>query len=144
MQSKTNKPTFLYWFISVIGLIWNLMGVDAYINQVYRTERFKDMYTESQLEIINNLPVFYTIVFTVAVFASVLGCVFLLLRKKIATYALLIALIAIIIQVSYNLFLNEGKEMYGTMEYSMLFLIPLFGLILFWNAKNALKKGYLS
>ena len=143
MTSETNKPSIAFWIIGIIGLIWNAMGVDGYINQTYKTERFKSMYSEEQLEIIFNLPSWVTAAFAIAVFASVIGCILLLFRKKIAKSFLLVGLLAVIVQSTYNIFINPGKEMYGTMEYSMLVMIPLISVFLYWYAKKCADDGIL-
>ena len=83
MTTNSNKPNLAFWIIAIIALIWNAMGVDAYIQQAYKTDRFKSMYSEDQLEIINNLPSWYTAIFAIAVFVSVLGCILLIMRKKL-------------------------------------------------------------
>ena len=144
MTTTSTKPSIAFWIISIIGLIWNSMGVDGYINQAFKTERFKSMYTEEQLDIIFNLPPWVTAAFAVAVFSSVLACILLLLRKKSAKIFFLIGLIAVIVQSTYNIFMNPGKEMYGSMEYSMLIMIPLFSVFLFWYSKKCADDGILS
>lgn len=131
MSTTTTKPSVFFWVIGIIGLIWNSMGVDGYINQAYKTERFKSYYTEEQLDIIFNLPMWVTAAFAIAVFSSVLACILLLMRKKLAKNFFFIGLIAVIVQTTYNIFLNPGKEMYGSMEYSMLIMIPLFSIFLY-------------
>lgn len=122
------------------------MGVDAYLQQAYRTERFQEMYknTPQFLEIINNLPSWYTAVFAIAVFISTLGCLLLLLRKKMATQVFLVALIAVVIQTLYNLFMNEGRAHYETFQYVMLIMIPLFSLFLYSYAKKASFNRWIS
>jgi hypothetical protein len=67
-MSESKKPNVGFWVISSIALIWNLMGVDGYLNQTYKTERFKSMYSEEQLEIIFNSPSWVTAAFAMAVF----------------------------------------------------------------------------
>lgn len=143
-MSSINKPTTGYWVISIIALIWNAMGVSAYLQQAYQTDSFKAMNTPEQLEIINRLPSWYTAIFATAVFASLLGCIFLLLRKKFAVNLFKIGLLAVIIQTVYNLFMNEGRENYGTFEYSMLLMIPFASIFLVWFSKNVSTKGWLS
>lgn len=143
MTSNTNKPNTLFWIIGIIALIWNSMGIDGYINQVYQTERFKTMYTEEQLEIIFNIPSWVTAAFAVAVFSSVIACILFLMRKKLAKTFFLIGLIAVILQTIYNVFMNPGKEMYGVMEYSMLIMIPLFAVFLYWYTKKCADDGIL-
>ncbi|MFY9242618.1 MAG: hypothetical protein WAO74_06290 [Polaribacter sp.] len=143
MSEDQKKPGVLFWVIGVIAFIWNSMGIDGYLNQTYKTERFKSMYTEEQLEYIFNSPSWVTGVFAIAVFSSVIGCILLLLRKKLATTFFLIGLLAVIAQTGYNLFMNPGKELYGSMEYSMLIMIPLFAVFLYWYSKKCIKNGIL-
>lgn len=143
-MSSLNKPTAGYWVISIIALIWNAMGVSAYLRQAYQTDSFKAMNTPEQLEIINRLPSWYTAVFAAAVFASLLGCIFLLLRKEFAVTLFKVGLLAVIIQTIYNLFMNEGRDNYGPFEYSMLLMIPITSIFLVWFSKNVSAKGWFS
>jgi hypothetical protein len=143
MRTILRKPSILFWVIGVIGLIWNSMGVDGYLNQTYKTDRFKTMYSQEQLEIIFNLPSWVTAAFAIAVFSSVIACILLLMRKKLAKTFFLVGLIAVIVQTTYNIFLNPGRDMYRTVEYSMLIMIPLFSIFLLWYTKRCITKGYL-
>ncbi|MGK0307490.1 MAG: hypothetical protein ACI8RP_000442 [Urechidicola sp.] len=143
-MSSLNKPSMGFWVISIAAFIWNAMGVSAYLRQAYQTDSFKAMNTPEQLEIINRLPSWYIAVFAAAVFASLLGCIFLLLRKEFAVTLFKLGLLAVIIQTVYNLFMNEGKENYGTFEYSMLLMIPIASIFLVWFSKNVSSKGWLS
>ena len=145
MSHSLNKPNIGFWVIGVIALLWNAMGVDAYIQQAYNTARHQEMYPDpKQLEIANNLPSWLTAVFAIAVFAGALGCISLLLRKKIANFLFRISLLAVVIQTVYNVFMNEGKEFYGTFEYSMLILIPIIAFFLMVYSKKSIEKGWLS
>lgn len=38
MTDKINKPTSAFWIISAVALLWNIMGVIAYLGQAYMTE----------------------------------------------------------------------------------------------------------
>jgi len=144
MTTDTNKPNSIFWVIGITGLIWNLMGLDGYINQSYQTERFKSMYSEEQLEIILNLPPWVTAAFAVAVFSSVSACIFLLLKKKIAKTFFIIGLLAALVQTTYNLFINPGRNMFESIEYAMLIMIPIISVFLFWYSKKCTDDGMLS
>lgn len=84
----TTKPPVWFWIISILALIWNSMGVNQYLQQAYNTEAFKSMVSTEELEMIGQLPTWYTAVFAIAVFAGALGCILLLLRKKLAYFVL--------------------------------------------------------
>jgi len=144
MKTNATKPNTLFWVIGILGLIWNAMGVDQYINQAYQTERFKMMHSEEQLEIIFNLPTWVTAAFTISVFSSVLACILLLLRKKLAKFFFLIGLIAVFIQTSYNIFMNPGRNLFGVLEYALLIMIPLFSLFLYWYTKKCVDDEMLT
>jgi hypothetical protein len=145
MSESTNKPNPIFWMIGIIALLWNSMGVDAYIQQAYNTERHQAMYPEpKQLEIVNNLPSWLSAVFAIAVFAGLLGCILMLFKKKMANLFFKFSLFAVIIQTIYNLFINEGKDMYGAFEYSMLISIPIAAIFLMLYSKKSTEKGWLS
>ncbi|MEZ4841105.1 MAG: hypothetical protein R2821_06215 [Flavobacteriaceae bacterium] len=141
--SKT-KPPVWFWIISVIALLWNAMGVNAYIQQAYKTDSFKAMYTEEQLDMIANTPAWATAAFAVAVFGSILGCLGLLLRKKWAKSLFILSLLGIIVQMTYNLFISKAMEVYGPGAVIMPILVLVVGVFLLWYSKKAIAKKWLA
>lgn len=141
--SKT-KPPVWFWIISVIALLWNAMGVNAYIQQAYKTDSFKAMYTEEQLDMIANTPVWATAAFAVAVFGGILGSLGLLFRKKWAKSLFLLSLLGIIVQMTYNLFISKAMEVYGPGAVIMPILVLVVGVFLLWYSKKAIAKKWLA
>ena len=41
MENNNNKPTTTFWIIGVIALLWNIMGVLAYLGQAYMTDEVR-------------------------------------------------------------------------------------------------------
>jgi hypothetical protein len=144
MTTQENKPSWLFWTIAFSSIIWNSMGVHAYLQQAYKTEHFQSMYSEEQQTMIHQLPSYYTAVFAIAVFFSVMASLLLLARNKLAISIFFIALIAVILQTGFNVFIYEGRELYGSMEYLMLAFIPLVSLFLYRYSKKALTKMWIS
>lgn len=144
MSNSTNNPNVAYWVIGVLSLIWNAMGVNAYVQQAYDTEAHRAQYSAEQLEIMSNLPVWYTALFAIAVFAGALACIMMLLRKKSANFLFKLSMYAVLLQTVYNLFMNEGTEFYGAFEYSMLISIPVVAIFLVIYVKKATNKEWLS
>jgi len=143
-NESTNKPPVWFWIVSVIGLIWNGMGVNQYLQQAYNTESFQAMYTSEQLEMINNTPSWATAAFAIAVFGGLLGCFALLLRKKWAKSVLLLSLIGIIVQMVYNFFISNAMEVYGPGAVIMPIMVLVVGIFLVWFAKKGIAKSWLS
>lgn len=99
--NSTQKPPIWFWIVAVIGLIWNGMGINQYLQQAYNTEGYQAMYTAEHLLFEENLPMYVKAAFAIAVFLGFFGFVFLLLRKKLGYTLLLVSLIAVIIQMSF-------------------------------------------
>ncbi|WP_372936408.1 hypothetical protein [Seonamhaeicola sp.] len=137
-NSTTIKPPFWFWIISVIALVWNGMGVNAYLQQAYNTESYRAMYTKEQLEIAANMPVWVTAAFAIAVFSGALASIGLLLRKSWSVKLWILSLIAVIIQMGYIL-INEYASSIG-----MTIMIIVFAFLFVWFARKSKAKGWLS
>ena len=138
------KPSTSFWVISVIALLWNLMGVNAYIQQAFKTDSFKAMYNEEQLKMIAEAPAWATGAFAIAVFGGFLGCVLLLMRKKIAKTIFMFSLIGILVQMYYNFFVIDSIAVYGPGAMAMPIMVILFAVFLIWYANFCTKKNWIA
>ena len=139
MSESTNKPNTGFWIIAVVALIWNLMGVMAYLTRAFITEEMiAALPKEAQAEFLVEYPAWYTGAFAIAVFGGAFGALFLLLKKKLATTLFLLSAIGAIAQHIY-LFMNV--EMNDLVMPIMVILVCIF---LVWYSKNAAKKGFIS
>tara|TARA_R110002049_G_scaffold188124_10_gene356434 strand:+ start:921 stop:1340 length:420 start_codon:yes stop_codon:yes gene_type:complete len=137
-EQSSNKPPIWFWIVSVIALIWNAMGINAYLQQAYDTESYRTMYSEEQLEIAANMPSWVTAAFAIAVFAGTLGAIGLLLRKKWATKLWLLSLLAVIVQMGYILINGYVSNMVVTI------MIIVFAFVFVWFSRMSASKGWLS
>lgn len=143
-MTNSNKPTTLFWIIAVAALIWNGLGVMSYIGQAFMTDEVKAALPETERALYENIPAWVTAAFAIAVFAGLLGSIFLLARKKAARFVFLISLIAILAQMSYNLFMSKAAEVYGPGGVIMPVMVILIGVFLLMYSKKAIEKGWLS
>ncbi|PKQ44941.1 hypothetical protein [Confluentibacter flavum] len=137
MTNYKVKPPVWFWIVSVIALFWNVMGVDQYLGQAYKTDRWRLALTEAQLEMASNLPAWLTAAFAIAVFTAVLGSIGLLLRKKWSYSLFIISLIAVIVQMGYVL--AQG-HFYGI---AMTISIIAFAVFLVWFSKKSISKDWI-
>lgn len=137
------KPSTSFWVISVIALLWNLMGAKAYLDQAYVTDSFKAMYNEEQLKMIAEAPSWATGAFAIAVFGGVLGCILLLMRKQLAKTIFVISLIGILVQMYYNFFVIDSMAVYGPGALVMPIMVILFALFLIWYSKYCIQKNWI-
>ena len=92
---STNKPPVWFWVVSVLALIWNIIGVMSYLAQAYTSVEDLEKMTQAQRELFESQPAWVTGAFAIAVFGGTLGCIALLLRKKWAKPILIISLLGI-------------------------------------------------
>ncbi|OIQ27533.1 MAG: hypothetical protein BM564_12230 [Bacteroidetes bacterium MedPE-SWsnd-G2] len=134
--SKPKIPTW-YWVASILGLIWNLMGVSQYIAQAYMTDDQLSQLTLEEQQMYADLPSWYIACFALAVFSGAIGCFALVFKKKLAYPFLLVSLLFATIQMSYVAFVLK-------MANPMTPLIILVGIGLVYLSKVAIKKQWIS
>ena len=143
MTNSTTKPTALFWTISIIALLWNIMGVFAYLGQAYMTEDALALLPEAEQAYYANVPMWVTAAFAIAVFTGFLGSVALIVKKKWAKPMFLISFITVVAQVVYNLIIQDFVSLGGTR-----IILPLVTLavaaFLIWFAKNSIAKRILN
>lgn len=143
MTDKTIKPTSAFWIISVAALIWNIMGVIAYLGQAYMTEKVLKALPITEQEYYNNVPAWVTGAFAIAVFAGLFGCLGLLMRKKWATFLFIISLVAVIAQFIYNLFIQKFVEL-SVEKIIWPIVVFVIAILLVFLSRKAAKEGWIS
>ena len=143
-MSYQRKPTKLFWLISTLALIWNLIGVFNYLTQAFMTDEILASLPLDQQLMYQKVPAWVTAAFALAVFSGTIGAVLMLLKKKIATTFFILSFIGIISQMSYGLLINENTDSYGPMGLIMPFMIISIGGYLIWYSKKAAEYTWLS
>lgn len=146
MTSETSiKPPVWFWIVSAVALIWNLMGVGAYISDATMSQ--EDMvknYGQVLADAAAMQPAWVTGAYALAVFGGALGCLLLLLRKKIAVWPLIVSLIAVFLQQGYLWFVS-GVMAHVPMGNKIMYIsIPIVAILLVLFARKGTAKGWLT
>ena len=144
MTNYLRKPTGLFWIISSMALVWNLMGVFNYLTQAFMTNEVLASLPKDQQLLYEDVPAWVTAAFATAVFSGTLGALLLLLKKKIASTFFILSFIGIIIQMTYGLLISENTNGYGPMGLIMPLMIIAIGGYLIWYSKKAAEHRWLS
>ncbi len=142
-MTTTNKPSAVFWIIAVIALIWNGMGAMAYVGQQMMTPEALDLLPEAERALYNDIPVWATSAFAIAVWGGLLGALLMLFRKKWAKTLFLISLLGIIVQMIYNFFISGAMDVYGPGGMIMPIMVIVIGIFLVWYCNKAIAKGWL-
>ena len=144
MTNYLRKPTGLFWIISSMALVWNLMGVFNYLTQAFMTNEVLASLPEDQQLLYEDVPAWVTAAFATAVFSGTLGAILLLLKKKVASNFFILSFVGIIIQMTYGLMISENTNSYGPLGLLMPLMIIAIGGYLIWYSKKAAEHRWLS
>ena len=144
MNEQSSKTPIVFWIISVLGLLWNGFGIVNWIRQTFMSESFLEGMPEEQLVLFENVPMWLTLVFGIAVIAGTLGCIGLLMKKKWAVPVFLVSLIAIIVQMGYSMSLAEYRDVMGPMFFIFPLVLILVGVLLYLYARRLAGRDFLN
>ena len=148
MTNSMNKPPVWFWVISVIALLWNAMGIMAYLADAFMTDELISQLDERQQAFqALEFPAWYTACYALAVFCGFLGCVFLLMKKSWAKPMFIISFIAVLGQTLHNYVLNDiyadMNLSVTTFELIMAISIPVVAILLILFSRDSAEKGWL-
>ncbi len=132
-----------FWIISGIFLLWNLMGVMAFVMQLTMSDEALAAPPEAQRDLYLGTPVWATAAFAVAVFGGTLGCILLLMRKAWAVPVLILSLVGIATQMFHAFFLSPALEVLGAGGLVMPILVTAGAIFLIWYSRNARSKDWI-
>ncbi len=107
---KSINPPAWYWVAAVLALLFESLGCFFYLAEVRLTPEQIAMMPLDQAAMLSARPAWYYAAFGVAVWVGLAGAVGLLLRRAWAVPALLISLVAVIIQFSAVLIVPEMRN----------------------------------
>ena len=137
------KPTTTFWIIGVLALLWNSIGIMAYLEQAYMSREDLESLPVAEQAFYNNLPGWVTAVFAIAVFLGTLGCIALLMKKKWATILFSVSLIAVIAHFIRNVFIQTDMEV-SVVNMIWSVVVLLIALFLVWYSKKSTSNGWIS
>lgn len=142
-MSNTTKPNTIFWVIGIVALLWNILGVGAYLAQAYMPNEALEMLTQGEQDYYNNYPAWATGSFAIGVFGGLLGSIALLMRKKIAILLFTLSLLGVLGQQVYNFFLQDFIALDGTKMIGPIVII-IICFFLLWFAKAQKQNGVIS
>lgn len=142
-ETKVNPPKW-FWVASVLALLWNLMGVFAYLAQAFISIEALEAMSQPERALYESQPSWVTAAFAIAVWAGLLGCILLLIRKKLAKMVFIISLLGVMAQATYNFFLSNTFEVFGASAMAMPIMIVVVSILLVLFSNKAISKNWLS
>jgi len=126
-----------FMFVAAVLLVWNLLGVMAYVMQVMMNPETLAALPQEQRELYENTPDWATAAFAVAVNFGALGCVLLLLRRNLAGLFLQLSLAGVLVQMFHSFFMSKSFEVFGPGGLVMPVIVIVIAIYLVWLAAKA-------
>lgn len=143
MNEPSGKTPVHLWIVAIIAVLWNSVGAFDYVATQTRMESYMSQFTPEQLDYFYAFPVWMVAAWAVAIWASFLGSIALLLRKAWATWMFGAALVGLAISTIYNFVLSNGAEIMGQQAVIFTVVIWAIGLFLYFYARAMASRGVL-
>jgi len=143
-EPAVSKPPRSFWPIAIAALIWNILGVAAYLGDVMMGEDALAALPADEQALYAAVPAWATGAYAFAVFGGLLGSIGLLLRKKWAAPVFVVSLIGVLVQMFQTFFLSDALAVYGAGVVVMPLFIIAVGIFLIVYSRKAAARGWLT
>ena len=138
-----------FWVIAVLLLLWNVLGIVAFFNQMNMSEADFQQIPENQREfmkeMLENYPSWTSAAFAISVFSAAIGWILMLLRKKTARSLFILSFIAILIQMVYTgPYIGKAIAEFGAGQGVMPLLIIVLALFAIWFSGKSITRNWIS
>lgn len=140
----TNSAPKWYKPVTIVALLWNLVGVMAFFMEVNKSDEAIAMLSESERLVYANMPIWVNVAFAVAVFGGTIGSLGLVLKKGWSVPVLVISLIAVLLQMGYSYTMIDTDRVGGHGSAFMPILVIIIGIALVVLSRKAARSGWLS
>jgi len=113
-ETSNNTPKHL-WVVGILALLWNSVGALDYVMTQTKNKAYMSggNFTEAQLDYFYSMPTWMIFAWATAIWASVLGSILLLMKKKLSAPVFLVSLIGVVVSSIYSYGLSNGYEIMG-------------------------------
>ena len=143
-MSDSKKAPIWFTALAAILLLWNIMGVLSFVTHLLITDEAIALLQPAEQALYGEYPSWIHIVFCIAVSGGFIGALLLVFKRKFAKLLFNISFLAILIQMTHNIFMTSSIEVYGPVQALLMpIMVIVFGAICIWLAHLGIKKGWL-
>jgi hypothetical protein len=132
------------WFrlVSIVAVLWELMGVWSYLGHVRAVSPMQPM-TAAQEALAATIPVWVTGAFAGAVFVGLVASLAMLLGRALARPLFLLSLVCIVVQSAWVVLISNARAVEGNVALVMPLVITGIGLIFYSLSSTGVRRGWL-
>lgn len=142
--THATRPTW-FWIVAIAALLWNLLGVLAFAVDIHlkSTPAALAQLPAEQRVLYENVPIWATVAYAVAVFGGVLGSLMLVLKKRLALPLLVLSLVGVLVQFSHAFFFSDTFKALGNNAMIMPMVVIVIAVLLVWFARLSIARGWI-
>lgn len=134
-----------WWLpITIVALLWNLVGCMAYLMDVRMTPEQIAALTPAQQELLNGRPAWAVAASAIAVWGGALGSLGLILRKRWALPVLIASLLGVLGQDFAMFVLADVTAVYGIVPLVLQCIVLLIAIGLILLARRGIARGWIA
>jgi hypothetical protein len=142
--TTTSARPWHLWVVGILGGLWSLMGIASFCITQMNVESVMGGFPPEQRAYFLSFPLWADGLWGLGVFAGVIGCILLLLRKRVAFHVLVVSAIGAIASNLGGLFLLGGWDVMSKTGGLGFTAVPIvFSLFMATYAGAVSKKGVL-
>ena len=134
------KPPTSFWVVAIFALFWSI--IEIYFSS-FEIDFLQKRLTAEEFENIQSLPIWYIVVFMIALFSEIIGVFMLFIRRKIATKFFAMSLITLLFMEFYWLFIIDIEKTSVVFSIIIPIVVIMIATLLYFYSKRAAKKGWL-
>jgi hypothetical protein len=139
------KTPIHFWIVSVVSLLWNLMGTVDYTMTQTKNSAYLAQFTPEQLAYFASFPAWAVGFWATAVWFALLGSVLLLLRQRAAFPVFFVSFCAMLVTMVQNYFFSSvplsDVSGPGAIWFSLAICLIAFGLVVY--SRRMIRSGVL-
>lgn len=143
MNEVAGKAPWHLWLIGILAVLWNAMGAFDYTATKLQLEFYMGQFSAEQLDYFYGFPAWVVACWAIAVWASLLGSLALLLRKAFAAWLFGLAILGMVGTSIHNFVLSDGVAVMGDGAITFSAVIWVIALLLYFYAVAMSKRRVL-
>lgn len=133
----------IFWVIAVLAAVWNLFGVWDFTQTLSGNQQYLAEAPPGMAEWIEGFPFWRKAIWGLAVAASVLGSLALLLRRAVAVFLFWATVALMLVGFVHDVAFADGARLYGTFGLVFVAVLVAIEAMLALYARWAARQGML-
>lgn len=144
-EIPNNELPTSFWIIGGVFLLWNFLGLMIYYDQVTMSpEVLADTFNAAQQAFLQDMPLWATSAYAIAVTAGVIASLLLLVRNALALPIFIVSFAGVIVQDLNSFVLSDGLAVWGSSALYLPTLVIVLCVVEIWYSRSAKAKGWIS